>query len=107
MNRKALAEAAVLVFFVAVCVLNALTLTLTYKAEQSTQTLLTNGKTTSAQNSAAAKKSAAEGEKIIQHVENQLDSIIASSWTNRALICSIAITAHVSSPIIVADCAKP
>lgn len=104
MNRKALAEAAILLFFVAVTILNALTLTITYKAEQATQTLLTNGKTASAQSAAKSAASAKAGEAIIQHVENQLDTILARSDANRGLICSIAQTVRVSSPTIALDC---
>ncbi|MCU1493392.1 MAG: hypothetical protein JWO62_1156 [Acidimicrobiaceae bacterium] len=68
-----------------------------------TQTLLTNGKTSSAQSAAAAKKSSAAAEKIIAHVENQLSTIITSSGANRQLICSIAHDVQTLAPNVAVD----
>jgi hypothetical protein len=73
-NRKALAEAAVLVFFVAVTILNALTLTLTYKAETGTQALLKGFH----DQSSATLKQQAKGEKALPGILTELSNKIAT-----------------------------
>lgn len=68
------------------------------------KTLLTDGKTTSAENSAAAKKSAAAGEAIIKHVETQLNAIQNRSNVTHDILCNLSAVAHITTPLVTADC---
>jgi hypothetical protein len=112
MNRRlALLMSLLGAFLVVVIAINAITLTTVARASNNISTLLTNGKTASAQSAAQAKKNSAAAEVIIQHVENQLTTILANSKGNRQLICVIAQAAEkvlpLSSASVAADCAAP
>jgi hypothetical protein len=74
------------------------------KAAANTNTLLLNGKTASAISAKKGAVAAKEGEQIVAGIRAQLDELLARSAINRGLICSIAATVHVTSPVIRADC---
>ena len=94
-------------FMVVLLTVQAIVLTNTANTSNSIHTLLVNGKTASAINSNAAKKAAIEGDRVIQHVENQLNDILSQSRNasvDRVLICAIAQEVHISSSVITTDC---
>jgi len=109
--RRRLAEIAVLVFFVAVVVLTALTLTITYKAAQDgnarskeIQALITTGHSAVAENALAARKASVLNSASIKSIDTLLHSAIFRSEIDRRLICSIAETTHLTSAVIATYC---